>query len=206
MASKAVFGICNELQAEQVLNDLKAAGFSSTDISVLVPDTAGTHFFRCCRVADFEARSRPSSFSGYIQEELEPRSRLDRGHRNAFRRKRHGWNRGPSGQVFPFTEAHRARGRDRPGEPGRNANFHGGFDSDRNAEKHINADEWNAPGACLGDVLSLLVHRPRAKAFRCPRIPETANHDQLAIGCGTADGTASRTRAANRFVLGGTHK
>src|SRR5689334_19128400 len=42
MASKAVFGICNELQAEQVLNDLKAAGFSSTDISVLVPDTAGT--------------------------------------------------------------------------------------------------------------------------------------------------------------------
>jgi len=42
MASKAVFGICNELQAEQVLNYLKTAGFSSTDISVLVPDTAGT--------------------------------------------------------------------------------------------------------------------------------------------------------------------
>ncbi|TMA78030.1 MAG: hypothetical protein E6J72_15020 [Deltaproteobacteria bacterium] len=42
MASKAVFGICNELQAERVLNDLKTAGFSSMDISVLVPDTAGT--------------------------------------------------------------------------------------------------------------------------------------------------------------------
>jgi len=42
MASKAVFGICNELQAERALNDLKTAGFSSMDISVLVPDTAGT--------------------------------------------------------------------------------------------------------------------------------------------------------------------
>jgi len=43
MASKAVFGMCNQLQAETVLNEFKAAGFSNNDISVLVPDTMGTH-------------------------------------------------------------------------------------------------------------------------------------------------------------------
>ena len=43
MASKAVFGICTPLQAETVLNELKGAGFSNNDISVLVPDTMGSH-------------------------------------------------------------------------------------------------------------------------------------------------------------------
>jgi hypothetical protein len=41
MAAKAVFGICNELQAETALNALRAAGFSSGDISVLVPESMG---------------------------------------------------------------------------------------------------------------------------------------------------------------------
>jgi len=43
MAAKAVFGICNELQAETALNGLKAAGFSNDDISVLVPESMGGH-------------------------------------------------------------------------------------------------------------------------------------------------------------------
>lgn len=43
MAAKAVFGICNELQAETALNQLKAAGFSNNDISVLVPESMGNH-------------------------------------------------------------------------------------------------------------------------------------------------------------------
>jgi len=34
---KAVFGIANELQADEILNQLKLAGFSSNDVSVLVP-------------------------------------------------------------------------------------------------------------------------------------------------------------------------
>jgi len=34
---KAVFGIANELQADEILNQLKLAGFASDDISVLVP-------------------------------------------------------------------------------------------------------------------------------------------------------------------------
>jgi hypothetical protein len=34
---KAVFGIANELQADEILNQLKLAGFSSNAVSVLVP-------------------------------------------------------------------------------------------------------------------------------------------------------------------------
>ena len=41
MAAKAVFGIGNELQAETALNGLKAAGFTNSDISVLVPESMG---------------------------------------------------------------------------------------------------------------------------------------------------------------------
>ncbi len=42
MAAKAVFGICTEVQAEAALNELKQAGFASSDISILVPDTTGS--------------------------------------------------------------------------------------------------------------------------------------------------------------------
>jgi hypothetical protein len=41
--AKAVFGMCNELQAQTILNDLQTAGFSNADVSVLVPDTMGAH-------------------------------------------------------------------------------------------------------------------------------------------------------------------
>jgi hypothetical protein len=37
---KAVFAITNELHADEILNQLKLAGFSSDDISVLVPSGA----------------------------------------------------------------------------------------------------------------------------------------------------------------------
>jgi len=46
MAKKAVFGILNsEEQAIRVVEDLKAAGFSSNDISALFPDKGGTRDF-----------------------------------------------------------------------------------------------------------------------------------------------------------------
>src|SRR5690348_8144962 len=46
MAEKAVFGIAkSESQAIAIANDLKAAGFSPNDISVLLPDKAGTRNF-----------------------------------------------------------------------------------------------------------------------------------------------------------------
>jgi hypothetical protein len=46
MANKAVFGILNtEAQAIRVVEDLKAAGFSSNDISALFPDKSGTRDF-----------------------------------------------------------------------------------------------------------------------------------------------------------------
>src|SRR5262245_2335381 len=46
MAKKAVFGILNtEAQAIRVVEDLKAAGFSSNDISALFPDKGGTRDF-----------------------------------------------------------------------------------------------------------------------------------------------------------------
>jgi hypothetical protein len=46
MAKKAVFGILNtEQQAIRVVEDLKAAGFSSNDISALFPDKGGTRDF-----------------------------------------------------------------------------------------------------------------------------------------------------------------
>ena len=44
--SKAVFGIVDsEMQAEGVVNSLRAAGFSGSDISVLFPDKRGTRDF-----------------------------------------------------------------------------------------------------------------------------------------------------------------
>ena len=44
--AKAVFCIAkNEVQAEAIVNRLKAAGFSSNEISVLFPDQAGTRDF-----------------------------------------------------------------------------------------------------------------------------------------------------------------
>jgi hypothetical protein len=44
--AKAVFGIAkNEVQAEAIVNRLKAAGFSPNDISVLFPDQTGTRDF-----------------------------------------------------------------------------------------------------------------------------------------------------------------
>jgi len=44
--SKAVFCLAKTLtQAEQIVNDLKLAGFSSNDISVLLPDKQGTRDF-----------------------------------------------------------------------------------------------------------------------------------------------------------------
>jgi hypothetical protein len=46
MAEKAVFGIAkSESQALKIANDLKAAGFSANDISVLFPDKQGTRDF-----------------------------------------------------------------------------------------------------------------------------------------------------------------
>jgi hypothetical protein len=43
---KAVFCIAkSELQANRIVNDLKAAGFSNNDISVLFPDKSGTRDF-----------------------------------------------------------------------------------------------------------------------------------------------------------------
>ena len=46
MSNKAVFGIAtNEVQAERIANQLKAAGFSGNDISVLFPDKTGTRDF-----------------------------------------------------------------------------------------------------------------------------------------------------------------
>jgi hypothetical protein len=43
---KAVFCIAkSELQASRIVNDLKAAGFSNNDISVLFPDKSGTRDF-----------------------------------------------------------------------------------------------------------------------------------------------------------------
>src|SRR4026207_229903 len=44
--SKAVFGLVDtEVQAERIVEGLKAAGFSNNDISVLFPDKAGTRDF-----------------------------------------------------------------------------------------------------------------------------------------------------------------
>src|SRR5687768_8606657 len=44
--AKAVFGLVdNEVQAERVVEGLKAAGFSNNDISVLFPDKSGTRDF-----------------------------------------------------------------------------------------------------------------------------------------------------------------
>ena len=46
MANKAVFGIATSMpQAERIANQLKAAGFSGNDISVLFPDKTGTRDF-----------------------------------------------------------------------------------------------------------------------------------------------------------------
>src|ERR1700680_485253 len=46
MAAKAVFGIAkNEEQATRIVNALKEAGFSSDDVSVLLPDRAATRDF-----------------------------------------------------------------------------------------------------------------------------------------------------------------
>ena len=46
MADKAVFGIAtSEAQAQRIANQLKAAGFSGNDISVLFPDKAGSRDF-----------------------------------------------------------------------------------------------------------------------------------------------------------------
>src|SRR5579859_635259 len=46
MAEKAVFGIAkSESQAIKIADDLKAAGFSGNDVSVLFPDKTGTKDF-----------------------------------------------------------------------------------------------------------------------------------------------------------------
>jgi hypothetical protein len=46
MGAKAVIGIVkNEAQAERILNELRTAGFSPNDISVLFPDKQGTRDF-----------------------------------------------------------------------------------------------------------------------------------------------------------------
>lgn len=46
MSNTAVFCIAKERnQAESIVDGLKSAGFSSTDISVLLPDTSGTRDF-----------------------------------------------------------------------------------------------------------------------------------------------------------------
>jgi hypothetical protein len=44
--SKSVFGLCDtEGQAESIVDNLKTAGFSNNDISVLFPDKSGTRDF-----------------------------------------------------------------------------------------------------------------------------------------------------------------
>ena len=44
--AKAVFGLVdNEFQAERVVDELRAGGFSNNDISVLFPDKSGTRDF-----------------------------------------------------------------------------------------------------------------------------------------------------------------
>ena len=44
--SKSVFCLTdNEIQAEKIVEDLKAAGFSNNDISALFPDKSGTKDF-----------------------------------------------------------------------------------------------------------------------------------------------------------------
>ena len=44
--AKAVFGLVDsETQAERIVDNLKTAGFSNNDISVLFPDKAGTRDF-----------------------------------------------------------------------------------------------------------------------------------------------------------------
>jgi hypothetical protein len=46
MSKKAVFGLVqNEIQASDIVEDLRAVGFSNTDISVLFPDKTGTRDF-----------------------------------------------------------------------------------------------------------------------------------------------------------------
>ena len=46
MAAKAVFGIAkSEEQATRIVNSLKEAGFSNDDVSVLLPDRAGSRDF-----------------------------------------------------------------------------------------------------------------------------------------------------------------
>jgi hypothetical protein len=46
MAKKAVIGLVrSESQAGSIIDDLRRAGFSSNDVSVLFPDTAGTRDF-----------------------------------------------------------------------------------------------------------------------------------------------------------------
>src|SRR6059058_700127 len=46
MAKKAVFGIArDEVQACRIVDNLKTAGFSNNDISVLFPDKSGTRDF-----------------------------------------------------------------------------------------------------------------------------------------------------------------
>ena len=44
--AKAVFGLVdNEFQAERIVDELRAGGFSNNDISVLFPDKSGTRDF-----------------------------------------------------------------------------------------------------------------------------------------------------------------
>jgi hypothetical protein len=44
MSNKSVFGIAKSYsQAERIVEDLQSAGFSSSEISVLMPDTQGRH-------------------------------------------------------------------------------------------------------------------------------------------------------------------
>src|SRR6188768_3186911 len=44
--AKAVFGLVdNEFQAERIVDELRAGGFSNNDISVLLPDKTGTRDF-----------------------------------------------------------------------------------------------------------------------------------------------------------------
>ena len=46
MSKKSVFCICqDEIQASNIVGNLKTAGFSNNDISVLLPDKAGTRDF-----------------------------------------------------------------------------------------------------------------------------------------------------------------
>ncbi len=46
MAAKSVFCLVpDEARASRIVDDLKMAGFSNTDISVLLPDTEGTRDF-----------------------------------------------------------------------------------------------------------------------------------------------------------------